>query len=554
MNIVEMMGHYRMEYWFSKKAEKMGKHIITPMQEYQQGSQAGFVTAATRKKNKMLQIPEMNSGFEEAPWYGNTEIITNLQTEEGCYAFSDEGTVPLLFKCDVPKEGNYLVTIEIMAEEGTKEAFIFIGRRRLYLQQSMKKGERIERTYCINISPIIARNQSEVIEDTSIDLTVIGEGVVLSYVKIEACQCTTLYIAGDSTVTDQSAEYPYRPGSSYSGWGQMLSAYLGNTYAVSNHAHSGLTTESFRMEGHYQILYDRIQPGDICLFQFAHNDQKLTHLKAYEGYRTNIIQYIEEIKGKGALPVLVTPLARNSWRGSDGIYNDLLEEYDKVCLDIGFQKQIPVLKLHERSKEFIQKQGKEESKKYFYPSDYTHTNEYGAYYFAGIIAKEMEQLNIVKEINAYKSWIPKEKPSKPVVPEKWQGNFVVEKEPLFEKIERPDEDLSRSEALAFIICTMNFFPTNVYNDVFTDVVGHETFAGTIECAVQNGIIPEEIIENKIFRPLDKITGHEFWTFLKNGYNSRKEDGLKIEILPDGFLQKNTIKRYLAAEICRQIHI
>nr|WP_304954957.1 hypothetical protein [uncultured Acetatifactor sp.] len=84
-------------------------------------------------------------------------------------------------------------------------------------------------------------------------------------------------------MTDQSAEYPYAPGTNYSGWGQMISAYLNQRIAVSNHAHSGLTTASFREEGHYGILEQYIRPGDYMLIQFAHNDQKLDELKAQEG-------------------------------------------------------------------------------------------------------------------------------------------------------------------------------------------------------------------------------------------------------------------------------
>lgn len=43
-------------------------------------------------------------------------------------------------------------------------------------------------------------------------------------ISVRETECPTLYIAGDSTVTDQSAEYPYAAGTSYAGWGQMLPA------------------------------------------------------------------------------------------------------------------------------------------------------------------------------------------------------------------------------------------------------------------------------------------------------------------------------------------
>ncbi len=71
------------------------------------------------------------------------------------------------------------------------------------------------------------------------------------------------------------------------------------------------------------------------LIQFAHNDQKLDELKAQEGYRRNLLRYISECRGMGAFPVLVTPIARNTWKGNDGTYNDLLEEYAAVCVSVG---------------------------------------------------------------------------------------------------------------------------------------------------------------------------------------------------------------------------
>ena len=53
-------------------------------------------------------------------------------------------------------------------------------------------------------------------------------------------------------------------------------------------------------------------------------------LKAEEGYRANLLRYIRECRERGAFPILVTPLARNTWKGNDGSYNDLLEEYAAV--------------------------------------------------------------------------------------------------------------------------------------------------------------------------------------------------------------------------------
>ena len=72
-----------------------------------------------------------------------------------------------------------------------------------------------------------------------------------------------------------------------------------------------------------------------------------------------------------------------------------------------------------------------------------------------------------------------------------------------------------------VIKTVRFFPTNVYNDMFRDVVGHEWYAGTVECAYQNGMIDSGLVEDGKFFPLRAVTLEEFLIFAVNGYRSRR---------------------------------
>ena len=92
------------------------------------------------------------------------------------------------------------------------------------------------------------------------------------------------------------------PGSSYAGWGQMLGRFLPGDWCVSNHAHSGLTTESFTEGGHWAIVEPRLRAGDFCLLQFGHNDQKLPHLAARGGYTERLRGYLRAIRTRGAQP------------------------------------------------------------------------------------------------------------------------------------------------------------------------------------------------------------------------------------------------------------
>ena len=84
------------------------------------------------------------------------------------------------------------------------------------------------------------------------------------------------------------------------------------------------------------------------------------------------------------------------------------------------------------------------------------------------------------------------------------------------------ESLDRVSALELVIRTAGFFPTNVYNDMFTDVVGHEWYAGAVECAYQNGMIDPGMVEDGKFFPLRPVTLEEFLVFAVNGYKSRRK--------------------------------
>lgn len=369
----------------------------------------GFITERNRRNQELLQIPELNSGLEIPSWYAEEAITILRQDVEGCFLDScgimqelekrngekvegEARKIPLIFKTDVPAQGNYEVTVIIKAAERMEDIMIFSGRRKLVFKGDIEAGTLWKYTFVENTCDFIPRGKTEVYEDKSLDITVIADKPRLSGIEIKQEErYPTVFIAGDSTVTDQSAEYPYAPGTSYCGWGQMLPAWLNGKVAVSNHAHSGLTTETFRTGGHYAVVLEYIKEGDFFLIQFGHNDQKNEALRAEGGYRENLIQYIDEIRAKGAYPVLVTSLARNTWT-ENRIYNDLLKEYAEACIRVGKETKVPVLDLHGVSMGYIVDTGMEEMERYFYPDDHSHPNDYGGYLMAGMVAREMERV------------------------------------------------------------------------------------------------------------------------------------------------------------------
>lgn len=521
----------------------------------------GFVTEQNRRQQEQLRIPELNSAFDTVYWYQDEDlsvlqedaggvfldsdaVIASLAEKTGEPVQGEHRRIPLSFKIDVPGQGNYKVTVTICASHPLKNALIYTGRRRLAYRGDIPAGT-FTHTMMVNVCDIVPRGHTEVFTDKTLDITVVADKPRISGITVEEAECPTVYIAGDSTVTDQSADYPYAPGTSYSGWGQMISAYFDDRIAVSNHAHSGLTTESFRKEGHYAIVERYVRPGDFIFYQFAHNDQKLEELKARGGYYDNLTRYIAECRDKGAYPLLVTPIARNTWKGNDGSYNDLLAEYAEVCKEIGEALEVPVLDLHQLSMEFVVKHGLEGSKPYYFPNDYTHSNDYGAYYMAGLVAGEITRACTDCQDPNYRFlaecvtegfgvWEPAEEIVLPVKPAIYENVAnPMEGNALLSEIEDLQDSADRASVLDMIIKTARFFPTNVYNDMFKDVVGHEWYAGTVECAYQNGIIDGHLVEEQCFYPEREVTLEEFLVFAMNGYKSRKTLPEEKECAYDG---------------------
>ena len=322
-----------------------------------------------------MRLPELNSGFEPVWWYQDEEIARLEMGEDGCR--NEDGGVrqecggrslPALFKADVKEEGNYRVRATFTAcGKEEEEILLFLGRRHLAWKGRLRGGQRQSVEALVNVSANRAPGKNGSVSGYHGGRSSCGPGRGSDGAFDRAGHVSHAVYRRGFHGYGSERRLSYAPGASYSGWGQMLSAFLKDGIAVSNHAHSGLTTESFREEGHYAILYDRLKAGDYVLLQFGHNDQKLDHLKAEEGYRENLDRYLSEIRKKGAYPILVTPIARNTWKGLDGTYNDLLADYAEAVKRLGRERKVPVIDLHAAGKAFVMIRGLEEAKSWFFP-------------------------------------------------------------------------------------------------------------------------------------------------------------------------------------------
>ena len=500
-------------------------NIAQGVSSYNKQTGFGFVIGAVYNANAALRIPETNSSFLPQWWYAGTAICDVTCTEYGVQATATDAvraedlecrSLPVWFRVDVPAEGVYRTKITVTGTDGG-EVLVFIGRRRLVWRGTLAAGE---------------------------NKTI--------------------------TATDQTANLPYAPGTSYCGWGQMLPAYLPDV-CITNHAHSGLTTESFTSEGHWDIVKPRLRAGDICLYQFGHNDQKLAHLQAYGGYTDRLRTYIKEARTAGAVPVLVTPLARNSWKDA-AHYNDFLADFADAVLTLGKAENVMVLDLHTWAMALMQQDGLETAKRWFYPGDYTHTNDFGAYKMAGFVAHALGDALGLMVTDA-----PEWTPTPPFVPLEAPADCAIpapEGDPFSDyDATRPNDTLTRAEALELAIKALKLFPINVYNDLYSDIVGHETYAGTIQCAAQNDLIPPEWVADGSLYPNQTVTAADFLAVLIPGAAGRRPladavpvpDSVPVyarravgQAVAEGLITPEALTKPLnrsnAAEICRRLHI
>lgn len=515
----------------------------------------GFITEAVRNADELLKIPEINSAFD--PWYWLAgEELTKLCDAEYGVTLNDGKDIPLIFKAELGKQGNYNVKLTINGgTDGINGLYIFTGRRRMMARDvNIAPGEVYTVTYTINVCDIIPRGKTEVYEDTTLDIALVADKPSICELEITEADVPTVFIAGDSTVTDQSGAYPYDPGCCYSGWAQVFPMLFDNTVAISNHAHSGLTTNSFRSEKHHDIVLKYIKPGDYFFMQFAHNDQKLKSLDAYGGYANNLRRYVNEIREKGAFPIIVTPICRNTWK-PDGTYNDLLFDYDAACKQVGEELGVPVLNLHDKSMAFILEVGLEAAKSYYMHKDYTHSNDYGAYKMAHYVAEDLIKYGPAELAKAVKltgrEWVAPEKIVMPQPPADFEDKTASQFAMKFKDLDkcaykadiealtakgiianeekfRPDDIITRVEALAWIIKAVSFVPVNVYNDMYPDVIGHEWYAGTVESAYQNKLVDAALTADKQFHPLEEVTAEQLVSFIINAYKSRKNVSSDVE--------------------------
>ncbi|NMN00948.1 GDSL-like Lipase/Acylhydrolase family [Bifidobacterium sp. DSM 109958] len=370
----------------------------------------GLVTPQVRADGAVPPDAELNGGFGPFGWYRPGMAFRAGQTS---------GFVPSVVRVDVPAHGSYRVRLVIdghgpdarhgdVSDTGLdgRDVLVFAGDRQLaYRGELPADGSPLEVEAVVNVSDFVPRGHQAPQAVGFVALAVVGAHARPVRVHVEpmddgsgpACgadgtrRTPVVWIAGDSTVTDEGAQYPYAPSDPYCGWGAMLPAWLDLGVAVSNHARSGLTTLTFRSGRHYEPVRADWRPGDYLVIQFGHNDQKRPELDARGGYRRELARYVAEARAAGVRPILVTSLARNTWN-PDGTYHDLLRDWAQAVIELGRDEHVPVVDLHALSMALVTGLGDEGARPMYHAGDRTHMHDVGAYRIAGMVAGELRRV------------------------------------------------------------------------------------------------------------------------------------------------------------------
>ena len=371
---------------------------------------------------------EKGYGFLEA------ENIKAIQRKKGKGPHSDfiESEGPLFFTVDVP-EGNYRVKVLLGDSEGTSATTVRAESRRLMVENTeTRKGEIQTKEFLVNVRyPSIPGTGEKVrLKEREKEYFHWDEQLTLEFNGAEPKICSveitkvddaiTVFLAGNSTVVDQANE-------PWAAWGQMFPAFFtSDKVVVANHAESGESLLAFRRANRLAKILEQMKKGDYLFIEFAHNDQKPggNHLDPFTSYKATLKEYIEEVRKKEGIPVLVTSMHRRQFNDEGKIINTL-GDYPEAVRQVAKEEGVALIDLNAKSKILYEAWGPEESKKAFvhFPkgtfegqeqdfADNTHFSTYGAYELAKAVVQGLREtdLELAKHI---KSSVPPYDPAEP---------------------------------------------------------------------------------------------------------------------------------------------
>jgi lysophospholipase L1-like esterase len=382
-----------------------------------------FLTLATALGNAVraqTTAPEFKFDFRAGPpAAGFTPVkAADLYSKETGHGFEPGGDASLFkFSVAVPP-GNYRVTVTLGDAAGGSVTTVKAETRRLMLERiTPAAGHPETRSFTVNVrTPAMPPGNQLKLDtrewnpatntavtptwDDRLTLQFSGARPAVETIELRKVEdAITVFLIGDSTVTDQTVE-------PYGTWGQQLPRWFKPSVAVANHAESGLTLKAFRASSRWDKVMGEMKPGDYVFMQFGHNDLNAkghdgiwpredtlgdwayTHAEANTDYKWLLAAYAVEVKRRGGIPVIVTPMTKINIR--TGELNPAgLGEYPAAALEAAKLAGAACIDLNAMSVALARALGPPLAPQAYV--DGLHSNTYGGYLFARCIVEGIRQ-------------------------------------------------------------------------------------------------------------------------------------------------------------------
>lgn len=316
----------------------------------------------------------------------------------------------IYFSVKLP-EGHYKIEVVLGGEKLSKTTVKAESRRLMLKEITLGKNHTAQRSFTVNVrSPKINgtthikikdRDKNQLNWDDKLTLEFSGNPTVQHIKIIPTSTVKTLFLAGDSTVTDQDLE-------PWASWGQFITNYFSNEVVIANYAESGATLSSFKATNRLEKILSLLKPNDYVFIEFGHNDEKIKGEGngAWGLYTNSLKEYITKFREKGGIPVLVTPTQRRAFN-DDGTLKPTHGDFPDAMRHVATNLQVPLIDLTKMTTYLYETWGDEPSRKAFvqYPAntfpgqtekleDNTHFNGFGANEIAKCVVQGIKDLNL----------------------------------------------------------------------------------------------------------------------------------------------------------------
>ena len=218
-----------------------------------------------------------------------------------------------------------------------------------------------------------------------------------------------VFTTGDSTMknTDSDADGMW-------GWGAVMNSVFDESKCtLVNAGMAGRSTRTFLDEGRWDKVYNSLEPGDFVLIQFGHNDIggidrdkergviasaadtcHVYHLQSNGQYKViysfgwYLKKFIQDVREKGATPILLSLTPRNEWPG--GKIERRNDTYGRWYREVVAETGVEFVDVHNITADYFDSIGREATAPY-YKNDHTHTSRQGALRNAQSVAEGLRQ-------------------------------------------------------------------------------------------------------------------------------------------------------------------